>query len=43
MRFQTVSILICMILLGTRQSKAQYVVTNPLEWLALAEGNEAIN
>ena len=23
--------------------KAQLVVSNPLEWLALAEGNEAIN
>ena len=23
--------------------QAQYVQTNPLEWLALAEGNEAIN
>ena len=23
--------------------KAQVVVSNPLEWLALAEGNEAIN
>ena len=43
MRLRTVSILICMILLGVQQGKAQYIVTNPLEWLALAEGNEAIN
>ena len=25
------------------QVQAQFVQTNPLEWLALAEGNEAIN
>lgn len=25
------------------QARAQFVQTNPLEWLALAEGNEAIN
>ena len=43
MRLRIVSILICMILLGVQQGKAQYIVSNPLEWLALAEGNEAIN
>ena len=43
MRLQTVSILIGMIMLGILKVNAQYVVTNPLEWLALAEGNEAIN
>ncbi len=25
------------------QARAQYVLANPLEWMALAEGNEAIN
>lgn len=43
MRLRTVSILIGMVIFGLQQGKAQYVVTNPLEWLALAEGNEAIN
>lgn len=29
--------------LATMSAKAQYVQTNPLEWMALAEGNELIN
>lgn len=28
---------------ASQTGKAQLVVSNPLEWLALAEGNEAIN
>lgn len=43
MRLRTISILLGMILLGLQQGMTQYVVTNPLEWLALAEGNAAIN
>lgn len=43
MRLQTVSILITLALAFSIGASAQYVQTNPLEWIALAEGNEAIN
>lgn len=42
MKLQIVSLMACL-LLGVQEIKAQYVQTNPLEWVALAEGNEAIN
>lgn len=42
MKLQIVSLMVCL-LLGVQEIKAQYVQTNPLEWVALAEGNEAIN
>lgn len=42
MKLQIVS-LMAYLLLGVQEIKAQYVQTNPLEWVALAEGNEAIN
>lgn len=32
-----------MSLLWVQRAEAQYVQTNPMEWMALAEGNEAIN
>ena len=44
MRLPTVKILILFLLcLSYRIGNAQVVVSNPLEWLALSEGNEAIN
>jgi len=43
MRLQTVSLLLLMSILWVQRTVAQYVQTNPLEWMALAEGNEAIN
>lgn len=45
MKSRTVSILVVCIasLLIGNKARAQFVQTNPLEWLALAEGNEAIN
>ena len=43
MRLQTVSLLLLMSILWVQYAVAQYVQTNPLEWMALAEGNEAIN
>lgn len=45
MRLQTVRILFVFIVffISFIEIKAQLVVSNPLEWLALAEGNEAIN
>jgi hypothetical protein len=43
MRLQTVSILLILALAFSMRATAQYVQTNPLEWVALAEGNEAIN
>lgn len=42
MKLQIVSLMTCL-LLGVQEIRAQYVQTNPLEWVALAEGNEAIN
>ena len=42
MKLQIVSLMVCL-LSGVQEIKAQYVQTNPLEWVALAEGNEAIN
>ena len=42
MKLQIVSLMVCL-LFGVQEIKAQYVQTNPLEWVALAEGNEAIN
>ena len=44
MRLQTAKILMCLFVLFIgNTANAQFVQTNPLEWLALAEGNEAIN
>lgn len=44
MRLRTAKILtILLAVLASMQARAQLVVSNPLEWLALAEGNEAIN
>lgn len=44
MRLRIVRISIVVIgLFAVAEAKAQLVVSNPLEWLALAEGNEAIN
>ena len=43
MRLQTASLLLLMSILWVQYAVAQYVQTNPLEWMALAEGNEAIN
>jgi len=42
MKLQIVSLMVCL-LFTLQEIKAQYVQTNPLEWIALAEGNEAIN
>lgn len=42
MKLQIVSLVMCL-LFTLQEIKAQYVQTNPLEWIALAEGNEAIN
>lgn len=42
MKLQIVSLMTCL-LFGVQEIKAQYVQTNPLEWVAIAEGNEAIN
>ena len=41
MRLRIVSLLFCLV--GCCTIKAQVVVANPLEWTALAEGNDAIN
>lgn len=44
MRLPTAKILtVILAVLVSIQARAQLVVSNPLEWLALAEGNEAIN
>ena len=43
MKLQTVSILFFLSLLCLQETQAQFVQANPLEWMALAEGNEAIN
>lgn len=43
MRLQTASLLLLMSILWVQYAVSQYVQTNPLEWMALAEGNEAIN
>lgn len=44
MRLQTVSILTVLLALCVcHRAHAQFVQTNPLEWMALAEGNEAVN
>ena len=44
MKLPTAKILTVIIaVLASLQARAQLVVSNPLEWLALAEGNEAIN
>lgn len=45
MKLPIVKIAVCMVFmtLGSGTISAQVVVSNPLEWLALAEGNEAIN
>lgn len=44
MRLPTAKILaVILAVLASLQARAQLVVSNPLEWLALAEGNEAIN
>lgn len=44
MKSRTVNILMCLFFLFIGNvAQAQFVQTNPLEWMALAEGNEAIN
>ncbi len=43
MKLQTVSWMMIVFLFAIQEVKAQYVQTNPLEWIALAEGNDAIN
>ena len=43
MKLRIVSVILFIFIIGTQVAKAQYIQTNPLEWLALAEGNEAIN
>lgn len=43
MKLQIVSWMMLFLLFGIQETQAQYVQTNPLEWIALAEGNEAIN
>ena len=44
MKSQTAKIMaIVLALCASIRVQAQFVQTNPLEWLALAEGNEAIN
>lgn len=45
MKLRTAKILmtIVLVLCSSIRAQAQFVQTNPLEWLALAEGNEAIN
>lgn len=43
MKSLTVNLTILLCLISSGEVKAQYVQTNPLEWVALAEGNEAIN
>ena len=44
MRLQTVSIILALFIgLGFQKVQAQIVASNPLEWMALAEGNELIN
>lgn len=43
MKLRIVSVILIAFIIGTQVAKAQYIQTNPLEWLALAEGNEAIN
>lgn len=43
MKLRIVSVILIAFIAGTQIVRAQYIQTNPLEWLALAEGNEAIN
>lgn len=43
MKSPIISLLFTMFALCAHNAQAQYVQTNPLEWVALAEGNEAIN
>ena len=44
MRLRTAKILtVVLAVFAAVSARAQVVVSNPLEWLALAEGNEAIN
>lgn len=43
MKLPIVSWVILCLLFAIQETQAQYVQTNPLEWVALAEGNEAIN
>jgi hypothetical protein len=43
MKLQIVSWLMLCLLFAIQETQAQYVQTNSLEWVALAEGNEAIN
>lgn len=42
MKLLIVSLMVCL-LFAIQETKAQYVQTNPLEWVALGEGNEAVN
>lgn len=43
MRLPIVNILLLLCFIVPETASAQFVQTNPLEWVALAEGNEAIN
>jgi hypothetical protein len=43
MKLRIVSLMLIVFMACFQAAKAQYIQTNPLEWLALAEGNEAIN
>ncbi|MDL2247355.1 hypothetical protein LJC05_01310 [Bacteroides sp. OttesenSCG-928-J23] len=43
MKLRIVSVILFIFIIDTQVAKAQYIQTNPLEWLALAESNEAIN
>ena len=38
-----VAVIMLTMCLGIQAAKAQVVASNPLEWMALAEGNELIN
>ena len=45
MRLRIISIWVCVVFVGLlpQLAKAQIAASNPLEWAALAEGNELIN
>lgn len=43
MKSLTVKLILLLCAISVQDAAAQFVQTNPLEWMALAEGNEAIN
>lgn len=43
MRLQTISILLALSIIIPQVLHAQVAASNPLEWMALAEGNDLIN